>query len=84
LSGIKPPNGNWNIEWIVTPLALSAAIPVGATTTVFLCVVFDDFTQLRSFFRFPGFPGLEKIERCVLIDELQCVFGFGGNGFHVA
>ena len=34
--GRKEAKGNWNKEWIVTPLAFRAAMPVGATTTVFL------------------------------------------------
>jgi hypothetical protein len=36
LVGTKPPSGNWKKEWMVTPPALIAAIPVGATTLIFL------------------------------------------------
>jgi hypothetical protein len=32
--GMSTPNGNWKNECIVTPPALMAATPVGATTTI--------------------------------------------------
>ena len=35
-SGINPAKGNWKKEWMVTPPAFKAAIPVGATITAFL------------------------------------------------
>jgi hypothetical protein len=48
---------------MVTPPAFNAAIPVGATTTQFLCV--DLIISLRSVvFPVPAFP-VRKMERLV-------------------
>lgn len=44
VSGMKGANGSWKKEWMVTPPALMAAIPVGATMTVRLG---DSFFRLR-------------------------------------
>ena len=34
VSGMKGANGSWKKEWMVTPPALIAAIPVGASTII--------------------------------------------------
>jgi hypothetical protein len=55
-AGINPPNGNWNIEWIVTPPAFNAAIPVEPLRP-FLWVVMISFKE----WSFPYLPfRLEK------------------------
>lgn len=55
VSGMKGANGSWKKEWMVTPPALMAAIPVGATMTVRLG---DSFFRLRRkvVFPVPAFP----------------------------
>jgi hypothetical protein len=65
LSGINPQTA---IEtWVnVTPPAFKAAIPVGATTTVFLCVVW--IISVKVVFPVPA-PGKEN-GSMGLIDEL--------------
>ena len=55
VSGMKGANGSWKKEWMVTPPALMAAIPVGATMTVRLG---DSFFRLcrKVVFPVPAFP----------------------------
>ena len=47
--------GNPNMEWIVTPPALIAATPVGATTTTFLLVC-STIRFSSVVFPVPAFP----------------------------
>ena len=62
-SGIKAWKGSWNKEWMVTPCALSAAIPVGATTTVFLWVALRIWCN-KVVFPVPALP-VRKTDRWV-------------------
>ena len=61
--GRKVLSGKPNIEWMVTPPALIAAIPVGATTMCFFLVFFTK--SLRNVvFPVPAFP-VRKMLRLV-------------------
>jgi hypothetical protein len=53
--GKKVLKGNPNIEWIVTPPALIAAIPVGATTIYFFLVFFTKSFR-KVVLPVPAFP----------------------------
>ena len=53
--GTKGRSGSPNIEWIVTPPALIAAIPVGATMMCFLRVFFTKWFR-KVVFPVPAFP----------------------------
>lgn len=65
VSGMKGANGSWKKEWMVTPPALMAAIPVGATMTVRLG---DSFFRLRRKVCFSGscFSGEEEMGASIL------------------
>ena len=54
-SGMYGVNGSWKNEWIVTPPALRAATPVGATTAIRLRVMFGRLRR-KVVFPVPAFP----------------------------
>ena len=66
-------NDNWKNEWMVTPSALMAAMPVGATTTI----RFDDssFSRRRKVvFPVPALPVRKRLVFVVsIMSQASCV-----------
>lgn len=63
LSGKNVPKGSRNCEWMVTPLAFSAAMPVGARMT---CLLWVDAERCRRKVVFPV-PALPVRNTCRLV-----------------
>src|SRR5690606_33058151 len=70
--GKKLPIGNKNWEWMVTPLAWRAAIPVGATITCALWVRLARFLR-KVVFPVPALP-VKKIGLLVLLTKCAASF----------
>src|SRR5690606_8505229 len=64
---MKEPKGSRNCEWMVTPLALSAAMPVGARITKRLCVLRASWWR-KVVLPVPAFP-VRKTWRAVLFTK---------------